>query len=479
MKIAVIGAGPAGLTAAYQLSKEIGKTVTQLDVYESSNAVGGMCKSISLWNQTVDLGPHRFFSKDKRINELWLELAADEYEIVNRTTRIFYNQHFFYYPIRIFNALKGLGLLEAFRCLFSYLKQKIAPVKDCSTFEGWVTRRFGKRLFTIFFKTYSEKLWGISCTELDSDFASQRIKRLSLIEAIRNALQTKKKEQHATLVEQFAYPIGGTGSVYEKMQGQIIKNGGNIHLQTGVKRVIAENKIVVALELEDGSKRKYDQIISSMPLPHLIESLDSVPENIKKNSGKLRFRNNILVYLKVNNPSLFKNQWLYIHDKEVETGRITNFRNWIPQLYGTEKSSILCMEYWCNFEDELWNADVESLKNRASQEIVKIGLVKKDEIMDASVYRIPNCYPVYFKNYREKLEPIQQFLKEINCLHIIGRYGAYKYNNQDHSILMGMLSAENILLNMNHNLWEINTDYETYQESATISKTGLSVDVNK
>jgi protoporphyrinogen oxidase len=479
MKIAVIGAGPAGLTAAYLLSKELGTKLTQLDVYESEDAVGGMCKSISLWNQTVDLGPHRFFSKDKKINKLWLELAGSDYEMVSRTTRIFYKQKFFDYPIRVFNALNGLGLLEALHCLFSYLKQKIAPVKDTSTFEGWVTRKFGKRLYTIFFKTYSEKLWGISCKELDSDFAAQRIKKLSLFEAIRNALISRKKHKHATLVEQFAYPYGGTGSIYKKMQDKITQGGGIIHLNSQVKRVITDQHKADGVELSNGTIIKYDQIISTMPLTNLLNSMDDSPASVRENAADLRFRNNVLVFLQIDNSSLFKDQWLYIHDSELETGRITNFRNWTPQLFGNEKQSILCMEYWCNFDDDLWNDDDEDIISMASREIAKIGLAQKSEILKSSVYRIPNCYPVYFKNYKEKLEPIQQFLSGIRSLHIIGRYGAYKYNNQDHSILMGMLAAENILSNACHNLWEINTDYEDYQESSPVTKTGLAADVNK
>jgi protoporphyrinogen oxidase len=475
MRIAIIGGGPAGLTAAYKLSGEIGDKVTVVDVYEAAESVGGMSRSIRLWNQTVDLGPHRFFSKDKEINALWLEVAGKEYDIVRRKTRIFYNKTFFDYPIRAFNALRGLGIWEATLCMLSYMKQKIAPVRDTSTFEGWVTRRFGERLYRIFFKTYSEKLWGIKCTELDSDFASQRIKKLSLLEAVKNAIALNNKAKHATLVDQFAYPLGGTGSIYTRMMKKIIENGGNVHLNTPVKKVITELDKAKALELEDGRIIGYDHIISTMPLTLLAERLGTMPDELVEKVRSLKFRNTILVYLQINNSELFPDQWLYIHDSEVGTGRITNFRNWVPELYGNNKQTILCLEYWCNFEDELWQQDDNFLKELAYKEIRQIGLAKREEIADGRVVRIPRCYPVYFSGYRDKLEPVQEFLKKTDNLHVIGRYGAYKYNNQDHSILMGMLAASNILSGAKHDLWEINTDYESYQESATITKTGLTV----
>lgn len=478
MRIAVIGAGPAGLTSAYQLSKKLGDKIDTLDIYEAANTVGGMSRSIRLWDQTVDLGPHRFFSKDRRINELWLEVVEDEYDIVHRKTSIFYNKSFFDYPIRAFNALKGLGVWEASLCMLSYSRQKMFPVKDTSTFEGWVTRRFGKRLYRIFFKTYSEKLWGISCTELDSDFAAQRIKKLSLMEAVKNAVAFRKKNKHATLVDQFAYPVAGTGSVYGKMKELITEHGGNIFLDTPVQRVLTRDNAAVGLLLENGIEKQYDQVISTMPLTLLAERIGTIPEELVKKVKSLNFRNTILVYLHVDNSNVFTDQWLYIHDSDVKTGRITNFRNWVPDLYGENSQTILCMEYWCNFEDEIWSNSDEYLKELAKAEINRIGLAQEQEILNASVFRIPRCYPVYFSGYREMLLPVLEFIGQINGLHVIGRYGAYKYNNQDHSILMGMLAAENIVDNAGHDLWEINTDFDVYQESATITKAGLKISDN-
>lgn len=474
MRIAIIGAGPAGITAAYKLSGEIksGK-VTVLDVFEVSSQVGGLSKSMELWGQTVDLGPHRFFSHDPRINSLWLEVVERDYEIVNRTTRIFYKNTFFDYPIQALNALKGLGFLEATRCVISYFWQVLFPYKNADTFESWVSNRFGKRLYKIFFKTYSEKLWGIACNQLDSDFASQRIKKLSLFEAIRNAINQGKNNKHATLVDMFAYPVKGTGSVYLKMANRMVANGGSLFLNTGVEKVITSGRIVTGLELNSGEIREYDYVISSMPLSLLVTRLPETPFDIKELAHSLKFRNTILVYLLVDRPDLFPDQWLYVHSSDLKMGRITNFRNWVPQLYDNKRETILCLEYWCNFEDPEWSDNDDSFISLAKDEIRRTGLLGEGKVLEGKVIRLPRCYPVYFRGYKEKLKPIEEYLDSVTNLQVIGRYGAYKYNNQDHSILMGITAAENIVSGNKKSLWSINTDYEIYQESSVITKTGL------
>lgn len=476
MKIAVIGAGPAGITAAYELSKAIpeGK-IKQLDLYEISPQVGGLAKSIQLWDQIVDLGPHRFFSQDTRVNRLWLEVVENNYDIVNRQTRIFYKKTFFDYPLKPGNALRGLGLFEAARCVLSYMWQRIFSAKTDGTFESWVTQRFGKRLFQIFFKTYSEKLWGIPCDELDSDFASQRIKKLSLFEAIKNALFQGKGNQHKTLVDQFAYPLKGTGWVYERMAEKIKENGGNVFLKTGVEKVESSGRVVKSIVLTNGKELEYDHVISSMPISLLVRNLTETPNHIRELANSLKFRNTMLVYLRIDRKDLFSDQWLYIHSKEMKTGRITNFRNWLPELYGDDDHSILCLEYWTNFEDPEWKMEDDKLIGIAKNDIVKAGFAGEEDIKTGKVIRLPRCYPVYFKDYKITLSPVEEYLGSIKNLHVIGRYGAYKYNNQDHSIIMGIYAAENILKNKEHNLWEINTDYEVYQEASIITKTGLTL----
>jgi protoporphyrinogen oxidase len=470
MRVAVIGAGPAGLTAAYQLAKA-GATV---EVYEAGPQVGGMARTFDLWNQKVDLGPHRFFSSDTRVNKLWLEVVGRDYAMVDRLTRIYYKRRFFQYPLKPLDALTNLGVLEALTCVLSYGKERAAPTQQDGSFENWVVSRFGRRLFEIFFKSYSEKLWGITCKELDADFAAQRIKKLSLFEAVWNAFRGGKGNKHKTLVDQFAYPLGGTGMVYDRMAAYVETHGGFVYLRKPVERVVARDGKVVGIELKGGEFRAYDHVISSMPITQLVTRLPDVPETVKKAAASLTFRNTILVYLKVNGKDLFPDNWLYVHSADLKMGRLTNFRNWVPELYGNDDSTILALEYWCYDNDSIWTEKDEALVALAKSEAEKTGLLQGAEIVDGHVVRVPKCYPVYRAGYKENLRPVEAYLSTVQGLTVIGRYGAFKYNNQDHSILMGMLAAENLLGNKNENLWNINTDYENYQEQSVITKTGLS-----
>jgi protoporphyrinogen oxidase len=472
-KIAVIGAGPAGMTAAYELAKE--KDI-QVQLFEASNAVGGMSKTINLLGQRVDLGPHRFFSSDPRVNKLWLEVVGRNYEMVNRLTRIYYNKKFYYYPLKAFNALFNMGIFSATRCVLSYAFRRFFPLKDESNFENWVTNRFGSRLYNIFFKSYTEKLWGISCRILDSDFAAQRIKKLSLYEAIKNAVFAGKGNQHKTLVDQFAYPIGGTGVVYEEMAKQFSQSGGQLSLGTPIKRVLLSGNRVTGIEDVNGKVYDgLDQVISSMPLTELVNRMEGLPDNVRQACQKLKFRNTVLIFLKIESNDLFPDQWLYLHAADLQVGRVTNFRNWSPSLYGNDSGTILALEYWCYSEDPLWAQNDQSLIGLASDEIRATGLIGNQKIVGGAVYRVSKSYPVYDNTYKENLGLVEAYLNTIENLHPIGRYGAFKYNNQDHSILMGLLAAEKIAKSKTHNLWDINTDYE-YQESSKITETGLKLD---
>lgn len=471
MKVGIIGAGPAGLACAYRLTAREIKS----EVYEAGSSPGGLAKSIRLWNQTVDLGPHRFFSSDRRVNELWLEVVGRDYSMVDRLTRILYKGKLYQYPLRPGDVVGKLGPKETLLCLLSYFRERVSPGAGSGgdeTFESWVVKRFGRRLYEIFFKTYSEKLWGIPCRELDADFAVQRIKKFSLSEALKSAVFGDDGKKHKTLVDRFAYPHGGTGVVYERMAAYVSDNGGAVYLNTPVNRIVTDGTRARGIELMDGTVKEYDHVVSTMPITQLVSRLEGAGEDVKEAAKSLRFRNTILVYLRVHGRELFPDNWIYVHSPELGFGRITNFRNWSPTLYGDEEASILALEYWCNEGDEIWGREDESLIGLAKEEVSRAGLVKADTASEGYVHRISKCYPVYSAGYRRLLKPIEDYLGKIEGLTVIGRYGSFKYNNQDHSILMGILAADNIALGAENDLWAVNTDYE-YQESAVITETGL------
>ncbi|MFM6947780.1 MAG: FAD-dependent oxidoreductase [Aquirufa sp.] len=470
-RIIILGAGPAGLTAAYELSKS---TTNQIDLLEITDNVGGMARSFKLFNQTVDVGPHRFFSSDPRINTLWLEVIGKDYKMVNRTTRIYYKNKYFNYPLKAFNALFNLGIWETIICIGSYLSTKINTQKKITNFEDWVVSRFGYRLFSIFFKDYTEKLWGISCKELGTEFAEQRIKKFSLGEAILSILPFKKK-QHKTLVDQFAYPIKGNGAVYQKMQQLFEKNNGKIHFQKSASKIILSENNTYQITLNDGSIMECDHLISTMPINQFVSIFSSATEDLQLNAANLKFRNTIILYVNINKEHIFKDQWLYIQDNSALSGRITNFNNWVPEIHqGNEGNTVLALEYWCFENDLIWNMSDDELQKIALKDLKSCKFIQTDqEVIGFKSLRVPKCYPIYFGDYKEHLDKLITFFNQFNNLQLIGRYGSFKYNNQDHSILMGILAARNIDKNENNNLWDINTDYE-YQESSTITATGLS-----
>lgn len=471
MRIAVIGAGPAGLTAALQLAR----SGAQVDVYEAGSQVGGLARSINLWGQRVDIGPHRFFSTDARVNRFWLDIVGKDYDLIDRLTRIHYQGTLFEYPLKPLDVFGKLGFRETVQTLFSYAKQIVLnnPSTGASdSFENWVVKRFGRRLYEKFFKSYSEKLWGIPCSELSEDFAAQRIRRLTLSNAVAGALFRKGRSQHRTLAECFAYPKDGTGMVYERIADRIRAAGGGVLLNQPIESVDVEDGRVIGIRTTSGEQASYDHVISTMPLTLLVQNLRDVPSAVLDATRQLSFRNTVLVYLEVADPNLFRDQWLYIHDASVSVGRVTNFNNWRKSAQ-SGSSTILCCEYWCGETDATWNASNGDLTQTAARELNRIGLLHSQTISDSHIIRIPRSYPVYKIGYDRHIEVIAEYLSSIDGLSVIGRYGSFKYNNQDHSILMGLLVAENILHRAGHDLWNLNSDFESYQEQSFISATGL------
>jgi protoporphyrinogen oxidase len=369
--------------------------------------------------------------------------------------------------------LKGLGLLEAIHCVLSFCKVKIIRRKDESKFDNWVTNRFGRRLFEIFFKSYTEKLWGIDCSRLDADFAAQRIKKLSLYEAIKSALIGNRKNKHRTLVDEFAYPSLGAGHVYNKLAEKFMLSGGLLKLNSPIEKVELNGDSVL-IATSDTAAIPYDHVISTMPLTLLVEKIGA-PQEILDFTQMLKFRNTILVYLKVTGPNPFPDQWIYVHAEDLQTGRITNFSNWTSTIKKGQTENIICLEYWCYDDESLWMEADSKLIELASSELYSTSLIQNGAIKDGYVRRVPKCYPVYSSGYRNFLEPVQTYLNGITRITPIGRYGSFKYNNQDHSLLMGLLAAQKLLGQEKIDLWSINTDYE-YQESTRITATGLVQD---
>ncbi|MFO0940718.1 MAG: FAD-dependent oxidoreductase [Pirellulales bacterium] len=471
MRIAVIGAGPAGLTAALQLTRG----GAEVDVYEASSQVGGLARSIDLWGRRVDVGPHRFFSTDARVNRFWLDIVGSDYHLINRLTRIHYNEKLFEYPLKPLDVFSKLGLFETAQTFCSYANQALfhRRTPDANpSFESWVVKRFGKRLYQKFFRSYSEKLWGIPCTELSEDFAAQRIRKLTLRNAVASALFRRSRNQHRTLADCFAYPNEGTGMVYERMAKRIQAAGGRVLLDQPIQQVAVEESRVIGLQTVSGEYASYDHVISTMPLTLLVQGLQQAPASVHEAASQLSFRNTILVYLEVADSKLFNDQWLYIHDASVSVGRITNFNNW-QRSNQQNSTTILCCEYWCDGTDDVWKAENADLTQMAIRELQKTSLLHSQTITNSHIIRIPRSYPVYRIGYNRHVEVIANFLKSIDGLSVIGRYGSFKYNNQDHSILMGLLAAENILQRAQHNLWDLNSDFESYQEQTFISDTGL------
>lgn len=460
--IVIIGAGPAGIACAYELTKN-GYPVI---LCEASDTVGGMSRSITLWGRKVDLGPHRFFSKQPEVLGFFQEILKDDIRKVNRKTRIYYREKFFNYPLKIGDLLTGLSLTESLKISWFYFMERLKPKKTPTNFEEWVIQRFGKKLYEIFFKTYSEKLWGLPCTEIDTDWAAQRIKNLSLLQAVMAAFLPNIKRKHKSLTDSFFYPVGGTGTLYEKAATEIIKRGGEILLNTFVNKVnlSADFTKVESVEISNGSRIETDIIVSTMPITSLIRSITSMGNLAFDAAANLSFRNTILVYLEVDHANLFPDNWIYVHSKKVKHGRITNFNNWGNDTIVPFKTTILCLEFWCFATETIWSYSNSDLAKMAIGELEALKLIPNNAtVLNNHVVKIPKCYPIYKTNYKNHLKIISDSVDKINGLYPIGRYGSFKYNNQDHSILMGLLLARKIVFKKPINLWEVNSDSE-YQE---------------
>ena len=462
--VIIIGAGPAGLTAAYELVKQRIFPV----VLEKLDTVGGLARTETYKGYRFDIGGHRFYTKITEVEQLWREVLGEDFIKVPRLSRIYYRHKYFDYPPSLGNTLSNLGIIESLLIVWSYLKVKIKALvqpSELETFEQYVTHIFGDRLYRTFFKTYTEKVWGIPCDKIQAEWAQQRIKGLSLASVVGKILFKQNKAK--SMIEEFYYPILGPGMMWERFQEKIEFQGGDVRLNTRVISVKQKaNRIEKIIVEQDGEKITFcgEHFISSMPVTQLLSLLDPPPPaKVIEAVNSLSYRDFLIVALIINEADLFPDNWIYIHSPEVRVGRIQNFKNWSLAMVPDVNKTCVGMEYFCNQGDDIWNMSEEELINLATQELEKLGLAKASAVEDGTVLRQLKAYPVYDRDYNQHLQVIRNYLSTFENLQTIGRNGMHRYNNQDHSMLTGLLAAKNIL-GEQHNLWEVNTERSYYEE---------------
>jgi len=470
-QVVVIGGGPAGLTAALELSKHR----VPATVLEADNQVGGIARTVNYKGYLFDIGGHRFFTKWDEVNRIWNEILGDKFHERPRLSRIYYKKKFFLYPLVARNALFGLGVLESCRILASYVKARLAPTTKEENFEEWVCNRFGRRLYEIFFKTYTEKVWGVPCTTIRAEWAAQRIKGLSLLTAVRNAITPSKDGEVKTLIDKFHYPERGPGQMWETLASQLSQGGYPVLMERRVVRICHQGGKVTQVVTEGARGREEfagTDFISSMPIRELVNALyPAPPEDIRVAANKLRYRDFLIVSLVVNRKDIAPDNWIYVHEPGVKVGRIQNFKNWSPAMVPDENKTCLGMEYFVFENDELWSSPDARLLEMARREVVELGLVRAQEIEDGTVVRMRKAYPMYDEDWSTQVDIIRQYLSEsLPNLQLVGRNGMHKYNNQDHSMITALYAARNIC-GADYDLWAVNTEpdyHELKKEKAAI-----------
>ncbi len=472
-RVAVIGGGPAGLTGAYEVQK-LSDTHTPI-VLEAGDLVGGIARTESHNGFRFDIGGHRFFTKIEEVEKIWWEVCGDEFVTRPRLSRIYFRGKYFDYPLRIFNALGNLGPIEAARIMLSYAKWQLFPHKVEETFEQWVINRFGRRLYSHFFKSYTEKVWGVPCTEIRADWAAQRIKNLSLIKAVWNAISGANDT--ASLIEEFQYPRLGPGQMWEMMRDRIREDGGEVRMKSFVKQVNRDGMRVTSIDVveedpDTGEHKEYnleaDEFLNTMAVRDLIHCMNPPPpQEVIDAANRLKYRDFMIVTLVLDHADPFPDNWIYIHGEDVKVGRIQNFRAWSKDMMANEDQASIGMEYFLNWDEPMWEMDDQDLIKMAGEELEKIGLAPAASVVDGAIIRQPKAYPVYDSEYADALDVIKKWLVQLENFQTVGRNGLHRYNNQDHSMLSAMFAARNIASDAGLDVWDVNVERSYHEEFQT------------
>lgn len=461
----ILGAGPAGLACAHELTEN---GITDILIVDKNASVGGLSRTNHFSDALFDVGPHRFFTKSEEVDRLWHETLGSDFKPVSRTTRLLYNDKCFNYPLKASEILLKLGPLQAASILLSFGGTKIRfKASTPVTFEDWVVRHFGSKLYHLFFRTYTEKVWGLPGSQIDALWASQRIAKLNVYEILKKAMGIGKDSQPKSLVETFHYPQKGCGQMYAAMAEKIADRGVEISLGTQAKTFFRDGQTLKSLQIRENGcpprKISARHFFSSIPLTHMIQSLDPPPyEATIQASRALYYREHINVDFLLDQPNPFSDQWIYIHSSDVCTARIANYNNFSSAMSGGADKTALGVEFFAFQNEPLWNLNDQDLTEFAADELTKIGLFSLRPNYRAQVVRETESYPVYFVGYGEPYEALKDFTQSIENLTTIGRGGLYRYNNQDHSVMSGLLAARNYLNNSSppFDLWSLNTDSE-------------------